>query len=142
MMRDSSKLDLFDGFVGKPVSKDALLSLLSRFLRYRPDREAKRKKVHGKLLWDETTLSQLAALSPVVWQRIETAFIKAMQSNSIPDIEAFSAAVRQMLEKQKIETLEAYTVQLDAALEAFDITRMEQLLEQFKQLRHRLHNSG
>jgi len=133
VMQENAKNDIFDGFLGKPISKEALFSQLGRFLNYNT------KKVHQeplerKLSFSEEIRGSFEKISRSERQKMLSAYHDAIQSNSIPDIQAFSEILQHIAEEYHIALLLTYTQELKRALEAFDISRMEQLLNDFKQV--------
>jgi len=141
VIQDQPNREIFNGFLGKPITKKALLAQLGRFLPYRSTMQHEKKEA-AKGFWESETLTALSEVPPALWSKTEAAYSQAVLSNSIPDIQAFASAIRHLLEVRNIPSLLHYTEALEQALEAFDIIALEQLLHSFDTARQQLHNSG
>jgi len=119
----------FDGFLGKPIDRNVLLSQLGRFLSHRsspPNMAASQKHT---LEWDSDSQGRFDAMHPSDRSELTGAYRRAVGSNAIHDIEAFAHTVQQLGERYAIVPFRELAVDLDEALASFDITRMEQLLK-------------
>jgi len=141
VIQDQPNREIFNGFLGKPITKKALLAQLGRFLPYNSTMQHEKKEA-AKGFWESETLTALSEVPPALWSKTEAAYSQAVLSNSIPDIQAFASAIRHLLEVRNIPSLLHYTEALEQALEAFDIIALEQLLHSFDTARQQLHNSG
>ena len=130
MRRDRQRDLLFDGFLGKPIERSALLSLLGRFLPYRSSSPDATSETHT-LEWDPTSQSRFESMPPSDRSELTSAYRRAIGSNAIHDIEAFAKTLQRLGERYAIAPFRELAADLDAALASFDITRMEQLLKAY-----------
>ena len=137
VVQEDSKASYFDGFLGKPVSKKALLSVLADHLPYSEQAETSTHS-HEAPLWEAHLMDDLEKIPPAERHTLITRYSKALQSNSISDIETFTMLLKQLRDTYNISLFEHYITQMEAALDAFDIAHMEQLLKAFESVREHL----
>jgi len=137
VLQEDSKKSYFDGFLSKPVSKKTLLSVLADYLPYSEQVET---STHSdeEPLWETHRIDDLKKMLPEERHMLITRYSKALQSNSISDIEAFTIFLKQLRDTHDISLFEHYITQMETALDAFDIAHMEQLLKAFEYIRKHL----
>jgi len=119
----------FDGFLGKPIERVALLSLMGRFLSHRSTLAGKVPSKRKIFEWDLVSQNRFEAMSPSDRNDLAAAYRRAIGSNAIHDIESFAKTLQRLGEQYAIAPFRELSVDLDEALASFDITRMEQLLK-------------
>jgi len=125
--------DRFDASLAKPVSKQELLGLLTQFLPYQKQIGSKKEPTQGTLQ-KEVVYTVLKGLPAEKKAKMVEAYTKAVQSNSIPDIEAFVSYLEHLQKEEGIHWFKPYIEQMRMALDTFDIAKLESLLEEFYRL--------
>jgi len=131
--QDASQNEYFDGVLGKPIDREALFALLGRYLEYRSLKE-KEKKKKSFSHWEEQAKSRLRSLLPAERSELLSAYRRAIENNSIPEIQAFAKTMLQIADRYAIDPLRELARELENALDSFDIARIEELLTEFKEI--------
>jgi len=125
----------FDGYLRKPVLKKELFKELSQFLEHKVLQEEK----HAHAEQTNFTLTKQIAdneglIIDILVSSISILNQKALKSNNFNDIKLFASALQKLARDYKIEQFEKYTTELQEAINAFDIIKIEQLLREYKLL--------
>jgi len=124
----------FDGYIRKPVLKQELLELLSHFLastKVSCD-EARKEKLHFQI--DERLKQSEALIMERFASEIEPLNKKALKSNSFNDIKEFASHLQAIAKEYEIEPFIEYGASLQEAINAFDIMKIEGLLQDYAAL--------
>jgi CheY-like chemotaxis protein len=124
----------FDGYLRKPILRQDLFVELSHFLAYDIVESYTEDISQEVLLLDEYAMQNLTTIIEELTTNTTPLYEKAVQSNSISDIEAFSRAVEQLSNNYTIKPLQEYVLQLNEAIDTFDIIQMQSLLREYKAL--------
>jgi len=121
--------ELFDGYITKPVSNSTLLNELKKFLPHslKID-DLSNKKDNIELKVEKEFIEKFKyefnkEINPV-WQ-------KASQGCSLEDIMQFSDILSKLAKKYNQESLYKFTNAINLAVDDFDITKLEKLIEEF-----------
>jgi two-component system sensor histidine kinase EvgS len=129
MGKDLEKIEQyrFDGYLRKPISQEALLEEIAKYLSY--NIESMTKQEHKEI--DEKTLQNLPqtikALEEIYLSRWEE--IKEMGDFSL--ISTFSKDLEKLAKENKITLLKKYASQLHTYCESFDIDKVDFLMNSF-----------
>ncbi len=121
----------FDAYLRKPVLRDELFLELSHFLAYDI------VKYNDEGISDKAfKLSKNATLNMTkivdeMHQVLSPLHLKAKQSNNIIEIKIFVEKIHILAQKYELDIFEEYASKFDEALETFDITQMQALLNEY-----------
>jgi len=131
---EKAKSKDFDGYLRKPILRHDLFVELSHFLDY-DVAEPHMKDTHSEvLILDAYAMQNLTTILEKLDINIRPLYEKASQSNSISDIEVFSREVERLSHTYEINLLEEYVLQLNEAIDTFDIIQIQALLRKYKVL--------
>jgi polar amino acid transport system substrate-binding protein/two-component system sensor histidine kinase EvgS len=123
----------FDGYLRKPVLKADLFEAIGKFLAYTsikqeplPTQKEHHFTLHKLLQNNEATL--LDTLSCDITQLNQ----KALKTNNFNDIKLFNSTLADLAKAYEIIPFLEYTKQLEEAVNAFDILKIEGLLREYK----------
>ena len=126
----------FNGFLRKPVLRDALYVALSDFLEYESVEE---KKVEDKLAFhvNEKVRLNIAKIVDEMHREILPLHKNAKENNNIEEIKLFSSKVHTLADKYDVDVLKMYVSKLDEAIHTFDINQMKLLLTEYSTLQEK-----
>ncbi len=127
----------FDGYLRKPVLRHDLFLEASRFLKHELCLVQKNSS-EPKVALREATLKQLPEILERMSNTMAQLHQKARASNNISDIRMFATALKTLAQEYEVEMLMAYGLELDAALDSFDIGLLQQLLNRYESLQRTL----
>ena len=128
---EEAKRQDFKGYLRKPILRTHLFEELSHFLAYETVQvDVVEDEVEVLVLNDES-MQNITTILEVLEREIIPLYKKAISSNSISDIEAFSMKVDLLANTYNIKPLEAYLIQLNEAIDSFDIIQIQALLREF-----------
>lgn len=126
----------FDDYLRKPVLKNDLYASLSHFLQFEEIAISET---------DQTTnpfrdLSEDARLQirERLHNDLQTRWQQAENSNNLSEIRSFAAAIAALARQTDCDALDRYASQLFERVDAFDVSGIEYLLHQYRQLQHDL----
>jgi polar amino acid transport system substrate-binding protein/two-component system sensor histidine kinase EvgS len=123
-------LDLFDGYLRKPVLKKDLFAEMSRFLKHTK---------HTTLTKDDSySLKDIYTESPELLKSLDEAIgalgAKALKSHNLSDIKLFLDRLESFIQEQETHSaLVKYTQQLRDSVNAFNIIEIQKLLYDFEE---------
>jgi len=131
---EEAKSQDFKGYLRKPILRYHLFEELSHFLSYESVKvDATEDKVEPLIL-NDVSMQNIATILEFFAKDILPLYEKAVNSNSISDIEAFSMKVNILAHTYQIKPLEAYLTHLNEAIDSFDIIQIQALLREFSLL--------
>jgi two-component system sensor histidine kinase EvgS len=131
---EQAKSQDFNGYLRKPILRSDLFAELSQFLAY--ENLDKMKKIEDKEVFvlDDLAMQNISRIQETLETVIKPLYEKAVSNNSISDIEMFSAETYNLSQVYNITLLEQYTLQLNEAVDTFDIIQIQSLLRDFSPL--------
>ncbi len=126
----------FDGYLRKPVLRYDLFSELSNFLEY-DEVEHSNQEEKVVSLSSKAKLN-IATILNSLHVEIAPLHEQALKSNNISDIKRMASSIHSLAVEYEVEILQHYTSELYEAIDAFDILKMEQLLESFSEIEKKL----
>ncbi|MCD6433158.1 MAG: transporter substrate-binding domain-containing protein [Sulfurimonas sp.] len=128
---DRLKGENFDAYLRKPVLRRELFSELCNFLEYKQVKVVKEEK---RIILSDKAKLNIANILDAIEVEIVPLHKLALKSNNIADIKTMASKVRSLGLEYEVEILEVYASQLYEAIDAFDISKMEQLLQDFSDI--------
>jgi len=123
----------FDGILGKPINRDALYRLIGRYLPFSPDLSGPTDDNDSTL--DPENIHKLRLLlTPEQREGLYRSYRQALGSNDIHEIESFTEILHDLASRHTLPSLQKKAQELQDALEAFDISRLEELLRELRPL--------
>ena len=126
------KREDFDGYLRKPVLQSNLFLELSNFLAFHENEILEEKD--EKLLLSEKAKLNIATILNTIQSDISPLHVQVLKSNNIADIKTMSSKINSLAVHYDVKILEEYTSKLDEAIDAFDIFKIEKLLEDFNDI--------
>lgn len=121
----------FDAYLRKPVLRRELFSELCNFLEYKQVKISNKEK---KIVLSDKAKLNIANILDAIEVEIVPLHKLALKSNNIADIKTMASKVRSLGLEYEVELLEIYASQLYEAIDAFDISKMERLLQDFSDI--------
>jgi polar amino acid transport system substrate-binding protein/two-component system sensor histidine kinase EvgS len=122
------KVQRFDGYLRKPVSKNELYHEVSKFLKYKKKEVQPKVKEEIKVENLEELQLFLDALSP----EIEELYELAANNNDLEQISQFATALNELASKHNIQHMMDYSQTLLDKLETFEIEEISEMLGRYK----------
>ncbi len=126
------KRENFDGYLRKPVLRSDLFLELSKFLSF--DDNVIVQEKDKKILLSEKAKLNIAIILNTIENEISPLHTQVLKSNNIADIKLMSSKIQSLAGLYDIEILKKYVLKLDEAIDAFDIFKIEELLEDFNDI--------
>jgi len=123
---DRIKKNHFEGYLRKPVLKKDLIKMLSQFL---PHKIQCVKIKETQIVLSQKAQENLEQIQKQVIEKINPMQEKVMRSNNMEEIKQFTKAVKDLAQTYDIDVFKNYAVELDEAVESFDIMTIETLLK-------------
>lgn len=128
---DRKKSDNFDGYLRKPILRAELINELCRFLTYTetesPEFQEKPSSLTAK---EKAILPQLLFAS----EALSSLYEASTKSNNLSEIQQFSDALSSLTQQYPVSLMTEYSMQLQQAVERFDITAIKQALNTYPEL--------
>jgi len=126
---EEKEMECFDGYLRKPVLKRDLFAEISKFLKHTSSEIEVEKNSY--------TLEELCIKNTSLFQslekELERLLKKAIKSHSLRDIKKFLQSLTTLLQThENTETLKTYAAELQEAVDAFDIAKIQKLLYDFE----------
>ncbi|WP_345979340.1 transporter substrate-binding domain-containing protein [Sulfurimonas sp. HSL3-2] len=122
------KVQRFDGYLRKPVSKNELYHEVSKFLKYIKKEVQPKVKEEIKVENLEELQIFLDALSP----EIEELYVQAANNNDLEQISTFATALKELATKHNIQHMMEYSETLLEKIEMFEIEEISKMLGRYK----------
>jgi len=124
------KRNSFDDYLRKPVLKYDLFTALSKFLAYDKVSNIREEK---KII----SLSDKAKLNiSIILDRLNDDILplhkKILKTNNISDIKEMASKIQDLALKYEVGSLERYVVQLNEAVDSFDIAKIQKLIDELE----------
>ena len=142
VMRDEyeqMKSQDFNGYLRKPILRNDLFSALSDYLAYESIDIVETNHPKDIFTLDDLAIQNITKILETLDTVIMPLHEKAILNNSISDIEDFSVEVYALAQLYKIVPLEEYAMQLNKAVDSFDIIQLQSLLREFTSLNKKFH---
>jgi len=138
VMRDEyerSKSEAFNGYLRKPILKEALLTELSHYLDYHYERVESEENDDSQLnIWDTIHEEDKETIQRYLELTVDPLYEMAKQSNNISEIQQFNVSLETLTKEYELESLKVYVTQLTEAIDTFDIVTIQSLLNAYAQL--------
>jgi len=131
---EQDKSKNFNSYLRKPILRKDLFTEIQHYLAYDVVSKKVDDTVDATLILDESTLIHIEAIVAYMASKVDPLYVKALESNSITDIEAFSMALSQLAIQYNITVLHEFVSTLNAAIDTFDIVQIQTLLQNYKNL--------
>jgi len=128
---EEAKSQDFKGYLRKPILRHHLFTELSHFLSYESVKVYVTEDKVETLILNDVSMQNITTILEVLEKDIMPLYKKAVNSNSISDIEAFSMKVNLLAHTYTIKPLEVYLIHLNEAIDSFDIIQIQALLREF-----------
>ena len=119
----------FDGYLRKPILRKRLLLELAKFLpsekRDISDKEDK------EIILSEKAKSNIVIILERINRDISLLHEKAIKSNNISDIKNMTSKIDSLAMEFDVDILKKYVLELNEAIDSFDIFKIEKLLKNF-----------
>ena len=125
----------FSAYLRKPILRSDLFVELSHFLKYDMCEVIEEDNNTEVMILDTSTIQNLTKIVEALDSYVAPLYERAVLSNSITDIEAFSMEVERISKLYAIQPLEAYVIQLNEAIDLFDIIQIQLLLREYTTLK-------
>ena len=124
----ASEIAIFDAYLRKPVLKKELFSAMKKFLPYKTVAKEEAQKIDISAVLERKPLCKelLRDVSPLLQ--------KAQKSHNMQDIKNFYKALNLLTDDYNEKDLRLYLQRLQAAIDAFDIAEMQNLLQMYEKL--------
>ncbi len=129
---ENGKREDFDGYLRKPVLRALLFSEIGKFLSYQELAVAGHEEKIAVLT--EDSMQYMEQILHEMVTVISPLYESAKRSNNIADIKSFSDAVAALASHYELPGLEVYTTEMYEAIDAFDITKMQQLIKEYERI--------
>ena len=126
----------FDGYLRKPVLKYDLYKELSNFLQYESREIIKSETID--FILSEKAKANLGNLIYVISDEISPLHQKALKSNNMSQIKEMALKLDSLAKQYEVDILKKYAGELYEALDAFDIIRIQTLLQEFIEIEKEL----
>ena len=124
------KLELFDGYLRKPVLKRDLFKEMSKFLLHTKDEfntQESNYRLHKLCIED-------AALVQVLQDELGSLSKKALKSHNLSDIKLFLTHLEEFVkEHSELDVLQKYAQELRESINAFNIVNIQKLLYDYEE---------
>jgi len=134
---ERSKRKNFDGYLRKPVLKYDLFVELSRFLEY-DEKVSSGEKEKEVIVLSEKAKLNIGLILDSLHDEIFPILEKAAKSNNIAEIKNLASKIHALAAKYEVELLEKYASEFYSAVDTFDILKMQQLLNNFRNVEKEL----
>jgi len=130
----SEKSKDFDGYLRKPVLKRELYVEISRFLKHKIQQVKDMNKGLKRFVSNKTLVDNEVEVLDIFATKVMPLNKKALKSNNFNDIKYFEETLRSVANRYKIEIFELYCKELQEAINAFDIIKIERLLYEYESM--------
>jgi len=127
------KSEHFDGYLRKPVLRDELYHMLSKFLKHTITKQPQ-KKEEKKIILSEKAKLHLDTVLTLLQKEVSPLHAKALETKSISDIKDISSLLEKISQDYDVSILQEYSDELTQAVDIFDIAKIDQLLKEFPKL--------
>jgi len=135
---ERKKSDHFDGYLRKPVLRADLISELCKFLTYT---EKEFEENQQEILSLSANEKKQLPDAVEALEKLSSLYDAGVKSNNISDIEQFSNALSTLAKQYPIALITDYSIQLEQAVDSFDIAAIKLALNAYPELIAQLESS-
>ena len=121
----------FDGYLHKPLLKQALFKEMGRFLSHTVTASTASENLRTQYTLPAKALEKIEEIREILYGKISPQYSHILKSNNMNEIKLFNTMLCDLAHTYQIDFLISYCRELKGSLDAFDINNIQKLLQKY-----------